>query len=744
MLLILLFLAMVCGSAAADQPAGAIAGRVLFPDGTPVAGAKVKIQRVSGQPAAETSVEANTDAGGRFAADALAPGVYQVSVEQDGVASARRTTEVPPGREARMELVVALAARRESITVTATLDPREAGSVPSSVTVFDGERLRGSPGATLDEALRAVPGFSLFRRTSSLAAHPTAQGVSLRGIGPSGASRSLVLADGFPVNDPFGGWVYWNRIPREAVASAELLRGAASSLYGNSALAGVASILSERPQRNTVRASLSGGGTGLVDGSWFASTRTADDRWGVSLDGEAFRNDGYFAVRRHERGEVDTPFALAYVTARARVERRLSRDGLVFASAGILTEDRENGTRLQVNSTDLRYGSVGAEWHAGAGDTWRAGLFAQGETFRSTFSSIARDRNRETLTLTQRVPSNAVLGRAEWSRALARHHLTVGGDLRWVEGDSREQSATRLLVLGGRQWTGGAFIQDVFAPAPNWQVVTSVRADRWSSTDGQSGRTSAATVFNPQLGLRYQASARVALRAQGYRGFRAPTLNELYRQFQVGNVLTLANSGLQPERTNGAEGGVDVQAGTGLLRLTGFWTELRDPVSNVTVSTGPTMLRQRRNVGRARIRGLEADWEWRPRRGLELRASYLFDDARVRRFQPDPGLEGRRIPQVPRHQGYLALELATRGGGVLRVDTRLSGVQYDDDRNVLPLAGFAEAGAAFTQPLGSYLEWFLRAENLLDRRYPVARTPLETISAPRLAQVGLRFRWPGR
>ena len=733
-----------------EEPTGAIVGRVLFPDGTPVVGAKVVgakvveakvgLSNASGQRAVETS----TDARGRFEVLGLAPGLYRVAVEHDSVAAAERRVQVPPGREVRVELVLAVAGRRESVTVTATLDPRQAAGVPSSVAVLDGERLRNSPGVTLDEVLRAIPGFSLFRRTSSLAAHPTAQGLSLRGVGPSGTSRSLVLVDGFPANDLFGGWVYWNRVPREALASAEVLRGAASSLYGNAALAGVASILSERPQRRTVRASLAGGSTGLLDTSWFASTRSANQRWGVSLDGEAFRNDGYYAVRRRDRGAADAPFALAYLTARLRLERELPRGGWAFASAGVLTEDRENGTRLRANSTDLRYGSLGAQWHTSGGSTWRAGLFAQGETFRSTFSRLSGDRNQETLTLSQRVPSNSVMARADWSRPLAHHHLTAGGDLRWVEGASHEQSFGRQAIRGGRQWTGGLFVQDVFTPAPAWQVVASVRADRWSSTDRATGRVNSATVLNPQLGLRYQVFSRVALRAQGYRGFRGPTLNELYRQFRVGNVLTLANSSLRPERANGAEAGTDVQLGTSLLRLTGFWTELRDPVSNVTLSIEQLILRQRQNVGRTRIRGLEADWEWRFRRKAQFRLSYLFDDARVRRFAPDPGLEGLRLPQVARHQGFLGLQLPIWRGGILHLQTRLSGVQFDDDRNQLPLAGFAQADLAWTQPLGNHLEWFLRASNLFDRRYPVARTPLETLAAPRLVLVGVRFRWNDR
>ena len=210
-------------------------------------------------------------------------------------------------------------------------------------------------------------------------------------------------------------------------------------------------------------------------------------------------------------------------------------------------------------------------------------------------------------------------------------------------------------------------------------------------------------------------------------------MNELYRQFRVGNVLTLANSSLRPERANGAEAGTDVQLGASLLRFTGFWTELRDPVSNVTLSIDQLILRQRQNVGRARIRGLEADWEWRFRRKAQFRLSYLFDDARVRRFAPDPGLEGLRLPQVARHQGFLGLQLPIWRGGILHLQTRLSGVQFDDDRNQLPLAGFAQADLAWTQPLGNHLEWFLRASNLFDRRYPVARTPPRN---PRRSAVG--------
>ena len=97
------------------------------------------------------------------------------------------------------------------MTVTATRTPRTLRDTPSAVSVLREKELRQSPALTIDDTLRQIPAFSLFRRTSSLVAHPTTQGVSLRGIAPSGVSRTLVLWDGSPLNDPFGGWIYWNQ-----------------------------------------------------------------------------------------------------------------------------------------------------------------------------------------------------------------------------------------------------------------------------------------------------------------------------------------------------------------------------------------------------------------------------------------------------------------------------------------------------------------------------------------------------
>src|SRR6266852_968597 len=145
----------------------------------------------------------------------------------------------------------------DSITVTATRTETRLSDTPSSVVVLSRATIDASAASTVDDALRQVPGFTLFRRSGSRSANPTSQGVSLRGIGASGASRALVLDDGVPLNDPFGGWVYWGRVPRASLDRVEVLRGGASDLYGSGAMSGVVQFVRRRDSTTVV--DLSGG-----------------------------------------------------------------------------------------------------------------------------------------------------------------------------------------------------------------------------------------------------------------------------------------------------------------------------------------------------------------------------------------------------------------------------------------------------------------------------------------------------
>src|SRR5205085_8116217 len=150
----------------------------------------------------------------------------------------------------------------ESVTVSADADTARLSN-ESSVTAIDRATIAASPALRLDDQLRSVPGFSLFRRTTSGVANPTTQGVTLRGLSASGASRTLVVADDVPINDPFGAWVYWNRVPTPALQKVDVVRGASGDIHGNDALGGVI--------RLTTRTSK--GAEGWLDGGSLGTAR---------------------------------------------------------------------------------------------------------------------------------------------------------------------------------------------------------------------------------------------------------------------------------------------------------------------------------------------------------------------------------------------------------------------------------------------------------------------------------------
>src|SRR5436190_4996589 len=155
----------------------------------------------------------------------------------------------------------------------------------------------------LDDQLRSVPGFSLFRRTTSAVANPTTQGVTLRGLSASGASRTLVVADDVPINDPFGAWVYWNRVPTPALQKDDDARGASGDIHGNDALGGVIRLTTLTSK----------GGEGWLDGGSLGTIResvygaASPGAWMAGAAVEHMKTDGFIVVAPEARGAIDIP-----------------------------------------------------------------------------------------------------------------------------------------------------------------------------------------------------------------------------------------------------------------------------------------------------------------------------------------------------------------------------------------------------------------------------------------------------
>ena len=702
---------------------------------------------------------------GRFVIFGVAPGSYEIRVLAQGFAEYIDIVEWGDDPSPSLEIRLEISTPSQTVTVTPSRREQRLGDLAASVKVLTDEDIRHSPAVTLDDALRQVPSFSLFRRTSSLAAHPTSQGVSLRGIGPSGVSRTLVLLDNFPFNDPFGGWVYWSRVPMSNIDRIEIVEGPSSNVYGNFAMGGVIHILTQPPQRRTLAAEARFGNRETAKLDFFAS-----DVWGpvgISLDGTVFHTNGYQIIAPDQRGQVDINANTEHENFNLRLEYNPSNDFSVFVKGSYFDEDRSNGTPIQQNNTQYRFLGGGLRFRTPDDSEWQVSVFSHFQNFGSNFSAAAADRNSERLALTQEVPTYGYGGLAQWSKPVSgSHFLSAGLDWRWIDGESQEivfirtpPIPVRFRDVGGRQRMVGFFLQDSFTLAPELQVMLSARFDHWKNYNAErrelavfSGRRTALqlpgkdnNLVSGRIGLLYHFDEAVSLWGAVGSGFRAPTLNELYRQFRVGSVTTLNNPDLGPERLIGFEGGLNIAPTNQVFfRVTGFWNRIKDPVSNVTLTVEPTLItRQRQNLGQTRVWGIQSEVQYRPTPHWMLDASYLFNDATVRNFTANRAIEGNLLAQVPRNRFSLGFSYDNPEAVSVALHGRYVGEQFDDDLNQFPLEDYFVVDATISRQLGEGTEVFLAVENLFDKNYPVRTNP-NSIGTPVLIQGGVRFQLQGR
>ncbi|HEU4795208.1 MAG TPA: TonB-dependent receptor, partial [Pyrinomonadaceae bacterium] len=321
---------------------------------------------------------------------------------------------------------------------------------PTSQFAVGQRELALSGALTMDDVLRQVPGFSLFRRSGGLTANPTTQGVSLRGVGANGASRALVMYDGVPLNSPFGGWVYWNRLPRVHVDSVEVFNGATSDLYGSGALGGVINVTSRRV--NTTFFDLEASAGNASTGSASLSAGKAWGDFGVGWAVQALHTRGYVLVPEHERGRVDTRAGTSDVSGLLTLAHKGK-----FLRLGSFGESRENGTPLQINDTRITSLDLGTDWATNNTDNFSIRLYGSAEVFNQNFTAVAANRNSETLTNRQRNPSQQLGFAFQWRRPFGdRHSFAAGAEGR----DVRGHSAETFVRAGGRQRSFGFFAND--------------------------------------------------------------------------------------------------------------------------------------------------------------------------------------------------------------------------------------------------------------------------------------------
>lgn len=659
------------------------------------------------------------------------------------------------------------------IVVTGAGLAEPAGLAVYDVTVIDRERLTGSASGRLEDILRDVAGFQQFRRSDSRSAHPTSQGATLRGLGGNASARALILLDGVPQTDPFGGWIPWSAYDPARLGTVRVTRGGGSGVNGAGALAGTIELMSAGPDalpsywggvtygsRDSVE--LDGGLSGVL-GQGF----------GV-LSANYARGDGFTPVVKEDRGPADRPAFYEQASLSARAAIPVGEETELQANLVGMLDRRDRGVDFTPNrnlGADASLRLVGrGRWG------WEVATWLQLREFASGFASVNADRSVASPTLDQyAVPATGLGARAEIRPPIGGAvELRVGGDFRQTEGRTKELytfvagSPTRMRDAGGRTRNMGAFAEASFSPSDALVLTAGGRIDRWRIENGHLSERTMATGgiltdsrFEDRLGWKPTARGGIAfrpaqaltLRSAAYLGWRLPSLNELYRPFRVGADATAANPSLKPESVRGVDAGFDYRPLPGFrLSATAFHNRLEDAIANVTLGSGPGnypgvgfvgaggLYRQRQNLDAIRSRGIEL--EAAARHGAwQISGSWTLIDARVRADGAAAALNGLRPAQTPRSQASATLAWREPQRAAASITVRHLSGQYEDDQNMRRLAAATTFDAAIALPLARGFTVEARAENLTDALVEAGISGADILerATPRTLWIGLRY-----
>ena len=652
-----------------------------------------------------------------------------------------------------------LAPVQQQITVTANRSSVPIGETAKTTYTLDSEQIHDYPSVTLDETLRQHAGFELFRRAGSRVANPTSEGISLRGLGSTAVSRTLVLEDGAPLNDPFGGWIHWSEQPHQTIQSVTLVTGGGSDLYGSSALGGVIDVTPATA--SPTRFDISGEGGSQSTNDLTATFAHKLHFLDAMAAGESLRTAGYIVTDPSIAGIVDIPANVISQSYRTELGRRAFKTNRLFVTGNLLNEAHGNGTPLQTNATRLWRYVAGYDPPETRNFSSRIRLFGSDEGYRQSFSSIAANRNSETLSRLQRVHTDELGATADGTLHLGHIAAVAGTDIRDIRAEDNETPIANGLPNGladttARQRFLGGF-GELLGEYKHWSGAASLRADRASNLDivqTTATTTTAAVikqpnrteiVLNPRVGLVRSLGTHADLHASGFRAFREPSMNELYRTGQVGSQITQANAGLLSERATGWEIGSEFSTAKRIpaaFHATYFWTEINRPVSAVFLSsTATSSLYKRENLGQIRSQGIELAAEIHPTRFLSANLGYQYANAVVTQFSAQPSLIGNWIPEVPRSSFTAQLRAASERPGELTVAMRATGMTYDDANNQFILNGFFSLDISGHRALNHHLDATFLVQNVTNQRPQVARTPTLTLGSPIFAEGGLRLHY---
>lgn len=574
-------------------------------------------------------------------------------------------------------VVTQVVSEADTIVVTATRMPRAIRDVGVSVSVVPRERIEELQAQNAGEVLEEVTDA----RVNSYGSMGAGSGITLRG---SSGQQVLVMVDGRPVNVASVGTADLSMYPVDQIERIEVIRGPCSVLYGAGAMAGVVNIVTKDPPEKFT--------TGLATSYGTKNTRI------LRLDNGARIGDfGYLvmASQNASDGWRENSACDGYNIA-GKLDYDLTKESRLVLNSGFSRQNKgvpgsTSWPSPNAKQYDEQYWfdvTHKYEFETNTVLTSKAFLNQNWQEYKDP-DSLTDDisRNQKTgVDIQQTLPAG-------------ERQLLLGGI--YLENDYVNiKNADGVSRIGGDRdlFTGAGFLQDEVSLLEALVVTPGLRCDVQSKWGAE---------LSPKISGLYKIIKGTGLKASIGRGFRAPTVDELYWR----DDYSEGNPDLKPEESLSYDAGIQQQLGEkSMLQVSLFQSRVKQLIAWFDDGTG---IYRAQNINDARLQGLETELSVQFTEEISGALNYTLLDARDTSGKYD----GETLTYRPKNKVGGRLGYQTKWGLKLNVNADYTDTVYTDRANTKELGGFMTLGAYAAQTVFKGVEIFARGDNILNKPY---------------------------
>lgn len=657
------------------------------------------------------------------------------------------------------------------VVITANRDLREIKEVPGRIEIIDSRTINELPAENVDDLLRHVANVYVNRSWGIFSQNSS---VTMRGLDAS--ARVLVLMDGVPLNKSAGGSINWSMVPKDQIERIEVMKGPASAIYGNNAMAGVINIITKKPKRNVQgEAMFQGGSFRTLGANMNISGNSVVDESGVfwGLNGFFRNGDGYYLNPVDVRDSTDAKAFLTEYNLSGTFGYQMNKNNSIELSARYYGDSRGQGRQVYEELGD--YVSVATTYltamYSGnfGSTTIKINSFYHHENELKQSESVSSNSGK--YKLSERDGDKLDIGL--WANLTtylsARNTLTYGVDIKQGTASVKTTyfTSTDILTYEGTLDFYGLFVQDEIKFLNDKLILVagarmdfskyhkgSLEVENPTSNTGfiTSGSEkfdeNSWSAFSPKLALKYNIRDCKSVYVSYTQGFMPPKLDDLSKSGKIRKGFKIANPELGPEYLTNYEIGATLEFFEKLsVDPSVYYSDGKDFQYFVgtgdSVDTGGDDLKpvyQRQNISNVGVLGFEITARYKPIKQLTISANYSYNHSTITKFKAEDqekDITGKYLIEVPKNMAYAGIEWNNKYFNS-RISYNYYGSQWYDDENTILIDAYQTVDLKLSKAFARHFLASLTIQNILNNKY-IDRKGFEAPGRFIIAEIKYKF-----